>query len=153
MLSEFSIDLLDEGTRFRSILQVPTFHRRDTILCDFISERNSREERINRNGKILKTDCRFIDLPEGTICAGRQRRKISRCEEIHYRLFCTLENRNIEYGQFVKTRNRRDKFRNKFANLKKKIIIRISKSIVPRCKLFHNRYVSFIIVSVEIGRF
>lgn len=107
MLSEFSIDLLDEGTRFRSILQVPTFHRRDTILCDFISERNSREERINRNGKILKTDCRFIDLPEGTICAGRQRRKISRCEEIHYRLFCTLENRNIEYGQFVVKRETR----------------------------------------------
>lgn len=48
-----------------------TFHRRDTILWDFIPK-GILEERINRNGKILKTDCRFIDLPEGRrICVGR----------------------------------------------------------------------------------
>lgn len=55
-----------ESTRF----YILTFHRRDTILWDFIPK-GIPEERINRNGKILKTDCRFIDLPEGRICVGR----------------------------------------------------------------------------------
>lgn len=75
----------------------------------FYSERNSREERINRNGKILKTDCRFIDLPEGRICVGRGEKYHVAKKYPSFIFYPTMGTSNTD--NLLKRRNTGDKLR------------------------------------------